>query len=148
MKMNYRSAILTGGLLLIFGAMDGMAQCRNYTKNQCLPMLDGYVASDSYNSARFSPGESAELTMTFTEGVEYRLLVCAQSILGEVTFNVFDDENTLLYSNAEKGNNPLFDFKVAGTQQLTIQVQVPAQATPSNLVPQGCVSIALGYKKE
>jgi hypothetical protein len=40
-----------------------------------------------------------------------------------------------------------FEFKVNQTQDLIIQVFALAQNNPNELVPQGCVSIVVGYKK-
>jgi hypothetical protein len=41
------------------------AQCRAFTKNQCLPQLEGYIQNDNYNSAMLVPGDEAELLLTF-----------------------------------------------------------------------------------
>ena len=84
------------------------AQCRSYTKKKCLPVLSGYVQNDNYNSAMLIPGDEAELLLTFYGGKEYRLLICSQPILGDVEFEVFDDNDEMLYSNtssADSGNN-------------------------------------------
>ena len=48
-------------------AIQSQAQCRNFTKKNCLPALDGYVQNDNYNSAVLIPGDEAELELTFWE---------------------------------------------------------------------------------
>lgn len=121
------------------------AQCRAFTKNQCLPLLDGYVQNDNYNSAMLVPGDEAELLLTFYGGKEYRLVVCAHPILGSVDFEITDTNGESIY----KGNsaeNGVFDFKMANTQQLIVKMKVPAQESTVSQ-HEGCVSVMAGSKE-
>lgn len=125
-------------------------QCRSYTKKKCLPVLDGYVQNDNYNSARLIPGDEAELMLTFYGGKEYRLLICSMPILGQVEFEVFDDAEEIIYSSetSEDQGTGSFDFKVTSTQQLTIKLKVPEDEGVSSVTPnEGCVTIMVGSKE-
>lgn len=121
------------------------AQCRAFTKNQCLPLLEGYVQNDNYNSAMLVPGDEAELLLTFYGGKEYRMVVCAHPILGSVDFEITDTSGESIF----KGNSAstgTFDFKMTNTQQLIVKLRVPAQKS-SVSAHEGCVSVMLGSKE-
>ena len=51
-------------------AVQANAQCRTFTKKNCLPTLDGYVQNENYNSAVLIPGDEAELELTFLAGID------------------------------------------------------------------------------
>ena len=121
------------------------AQCRAFTKNRCLPMLEGYSQNDNYNSAMLVPGDEAELLLTFYGGKEYRLVVCAHPILGSVDYEITDTSGEPVY----KGNsevNGIFDFKMANTQQLIVKLRVPEQKSTVS-AHEGCVSVMIGSKE-
>ncbi len=121
------------------------AQCRAFTKNQCLPLLEGYVQNDNYNSAMLVPGDEAELLLTFYAGKEYRMVVCAHPILGSVDFEITDTSGESIF----KGNSAstgTFDFKMTNTQQLIVKLRVPAQKA-SVSAHEGCVSVMVGSKE-
>ena len=121
------------------------AQCRAFTKNQCLPQLDGYVQNDHYNSAMLIPGDDAELLLTFYGGKEYRLVVCAHPILGSVDYEITDTNGDSIYrGNTGAGNT--FDFKMVNTQQLIVKLHVPDQKS-SVSTHEGCVSVLVGSKE-
>ncbi|MFM9985843.1 MAG: hypothetical protein ACKVOK_11460 [Flavobacteriales bacterium] len=122
-----------------------VAQCRAFTKNKCLPMLEGYVQNDNYNSALLVPGDEAELLLTFYGGKEYRLLLCSHPILGKVEFEVKDTNGELIYAGNSE-DKQLFDFKMANTQQLIVKIIVPDQ-TNSVSTHEGCVSVMVGSKE-
>jgi len=121
------------------------AQCRAFTKNRCLPMLESYVQNDNYNSAMLVPGDEAELLLTFYGGKEYRMVVCAHPILGSVDYEVTDTGGESIF----KGNsevNGIFDFKMANTQQLIVKLRVPDQKSAVS-AHEGCVSVMVGSKE-
>ena len=124
-------------------AASANAQCRSFTKKNCLPALDGYIQNENYNSAVLIPGDEAELELTFLGGVEYRVAVCAHPVLGDVTFEVLDGQNIRIWSNADGTDH--IDFQVEQTQRLRFRVKVPD--TDAAILHEGCVSILLGSKE-
>ena len=120
------------------------AQCRAFTKNKCLPLLDGYVQNENYNSAVLVPGDEAELLLTFYAGKEYRLVVNAHPVLGDVEFEVVDTNDQQIYNNKSAENKTIFDFKMSNTQQLIVKVRVPKQEAA--IQPEGCVTVLVGFK--
>jgi hypothetical protein len=131
-------------LLLLPGLAD--AQCRAFTKNKCLPLLDGYVQNDNYNSAVLVPGDEAELLLTFYSGKEYRIVVGSHPILGDVEFEIVDTNDEMIYNSKTSDNKSLFDFKMSNTQQLIVKVRVPKQ--DSAIQHEGCVTVLVGSKEK
>lgn len=124
------------------------AQCRPYTKNRVLPLMAGYVQNDNYNAAQLVPGDEAELLLTFYGNKEYRLVVSAHPVLGEVEFEVLDTNNQLIYASKDSNeeNKSIFDFKMSSTQQLIVRIRVPAQKAA--ITPhEGCVVVMSGFKE-
>lgn len=134
--------------LLMLVPLSSWSQCRSFTKKKCLPMLEGYIQNDNFNSAVLIPGDEAELLLTFYADKEYRLLVCGHPVLGELEYEVLDTDEETIYSSAksDKEDN-IFDFKVATTQQLIVRIRVPEGENPSALVHEGCVSVMVGSKE-
>lgn len=134
-------------LLLAFGlfATAANAQCRSFTKKNCLSTLDGYIQNDNYNSAILIPGDEAELMLTFLAGQDYRLLVCAHPVLGEITYEINDARGKRLFDSRKNEPDVTYvDFKVETTQQLQIHVQVPE--SKSAILHEGCVTVLVGSK--
>jgi hypothetical protein len=123
-------------------AVQANAQCRTFTKKNCLPTLDGYVQNENYNSAVLIPGDEAELELTFLAGIDYRVAVCAHPVLGAVEFEVLDEQNIRVWSNSEGADH--LDLRVENAQRLKFKVRVPD--TDAAILHEGCVSILLGSK--
>ena len=123
-------------------AIQSQAQCRKFTKKNCLPTLDGYVQNDNYNSAVLIPGDEAELELTFLGDTDYRVAVCAHPVLGAVEFDVLDQDNIRLWSNSEGADH--LDFRMENAQRLRFRVKVPE--TEAAILHEGCVSILVGSK--
>ena len=101
-------------------------------------------------NALFNPGDSADIEMTFNAGQEYRILVCSQDMIGNVHFKVMDKSRKILYNSDPKTKNPSWDFKVANTQVLIVQIVVPNMENKNKitrLTPSGCVSLLVGFKE-
>lgn len=147
-SFNKKSLIL----LLILGGLfssSADAQCKRFTKKYCLPTLTPYTHNGKLISSTFFPGEKADLELTFNAGKSYRILVCSQDLIGQVKFIVMDKTRKILYKSKEGETNPYWDFKMATTQDLIIQVDIPAQEKSNqknNIMPKGCVSIMIGFK--
>lgn len=123
-------------------AAQANAQCRTFTKKNCLPVLDGYVQNENYNSAVLIPGDEAELELTFLAGIDYRVAICAHPVLGAVEFEVLDEQNIRVWSNSDGADH--LDLRVENAQRLTFKVRVPD--TDAAILHEGCVSILLGSK--
>lgn len=122
------------------------AQCKLFTKKNCIPLLEPYISNGQFNGATLFEGESASVIQTFYSGQDYRLLVCASTILEGAYFEVKDLNGKLLFTAKDKANEPYWDFNVASTQQLSIDVYIPETSVREDLKKSGCVSIMVGFK--
>lgn len=122
------------------------AQCKRFTKNNCIPELGEYVFNGQLNAAVLLRGEEAELMLSFYSKQKYRMFVCAEEQLGDVVFEIMDTDRNIVYKSDGKGST--FDFKVPSTQQLIVRVIVPGEGTKHSLDFQGCVSILIGFIEE
>ena len=118
------------------------AQCRTFTKRNCLPVLEGYAQNDNYNSAVLIAGDEAELSLTFLPSTEYRVAVCAHPVLGDVTFDILDQQGIRIWSNS-KGEDHV-DFSLQHAQRLRFRIQVPD--SDAAILHEGCVSLLVGSK--
>ena len=118
------------------------AQCRTFTKRNCLPVLEGYAQNDNYNSAVLIAGDEAELSVTFLPSTEYRVAVCTHPVLGEVTFDILDQQGIRIWSNSNGEDH--VDFSLQHAQRLRFQIQVPD--TDAAILHEGCVSLLVGSK--
>lgn len=137
-------ALLATGLLLT--ASTAQAQCKSFAKNKCVPGLAPYKFNETFNGAQLSPGDEAEVALTFYSGQEYRVMVCAQAILGEVNWKLVDENNKIVFESLADEPKHHFDLKAAGTTQLRCVVWVPARAK-TEYVHLGCVAIMVGFKE-
>ena len=134
-------------VMLLAGINESAAQCKSYAKRNCRPQLKPYLHNGQLNNAVLIPGDKAELLLTFFSGQEYRLMVCAMPVLGNVTFRILDSDRNVIYESKKSPDKKYFDFKVASTQQLIVEINVPESYKPSEIVPEGCVSVLIGFKK-
>ena len=93
-------------------------------------------------------GQSTEMNLTFYAGQAYRILVCAEPILGDVAFKVFDKSRKVVFDSKQNNDPDFWDFKVKNTEQFIVQVEIPKSNSPSSTPPSGCVSILVGFKKD
>lgn len=133
-------------VVLILAAAGVDAQCRSFARNKCVPGLAPYKFNETFNSAQLSPGEEAEVNLTLFSGQEYRVMVCAHPILGEVNWKLVDAANTTLFESPASDPKGHFDLKAAGTSQVRVVVTVPDRAG-GDMVHVGCVAIMLGFKE-
>ena len=124
-KIIILSVFILGLQTNIFG------QCKSFTKQVCKPKLSPYIYNGQVNSAVLSGGDIAELMMTFYSGQDYRIVVCGEETLKNITFTLKDMTDH-------------WDFHAKVTQQLTVEVKIPV--SDNNSDSSGCVSILVGFK--
>lgn len=123
------------------------AQCKGFTKKECLPQIKPYVYNGQLNSAVLNEGDVAELLLTFYNDQDYRIYICSQEILGNVEFKLLDTDRNTLFFNKDHDYVKFWDFKSNSTQQLIVQVRVPLSEIKKEIVNSGCVSIIVGFKQ-
>jgi|TARA_B110000495_G_C22938088_1_gene548762 hypothetical protein len=140
--MKNLSLIILLSLLIPFG-ING--QCRGFTKKTGRPLVEPYIHNGQMNSAVLFPGDSADIMLTFYSEQQYRLVICAEEQLGDVSYRVSDIERNVIFDSKESGSK-VFDFIVESSQQLIISVDVPESKNTHDIDFQGCVAILVGFK--
>ena len=139
--------IFSMAVALVFATTTQLnSQCKSYIKRNCVPKLSPYAHSGQLNKTVLFPGDKAEIMLTFYSGMDYRIVVCSEVILGKVTYKVMDMDRNLIFDSAKDKTKTSFDFKVASTQQLMVEITVPQPVVEPEILPQGCVAVVVGYK--
>jgi len=147
MKKIFLYTLLTS--LLILGTIpEAHAQCKKFTKKECLPNLKPYTYNGQLNSAVLAEGDVAELLLTFHKDQKYRICVCNEEMIGNVSFKIFDTRKRLIFDQAKNNDTATWDFVSKTTQQLIIQITVPEEVPKNEIVKTGCVSILVGFLDE
>jgi len=144
MKQLLLFTILTCSILFS-NIYESQAQCKTFTKTECLPSLYPYTYNGQLNSAILSEGDVAELLLTFHKDISYRISVCNQEMIGKVRFKVFDTKKNLIFEQTKEHDQTFWDFTSKSSQQLIVQVTVPVGSTKSEISKTGCVSILIGF---
>jgi len=147
MKHSHSVKALVSGLLIGLSITAATAQCNVFVKKKCMMKIQPFTHNGQTNTSTLTSGQNSELNMTFYAGQDYRILVCAQEALGEVTFKVMDMSHKVVFDSKENDSPDFWDFKVKNTQQLIVHVDVPKSNSPATVQPSGCVSVMVGFKK-
>lgn len=131
----------------MFMPLQSEAQCRGYAKRKCRPNLGEYTHDGKMNVAQLFPGDKAEILLTFYKGQNYRLLVCTDETFEGTEFTVYDTDKNKVFDSSKEGHDK-FDFKVASTQQLVVEIKIPQEQkeTNSEFEMTGCVAVMVGIK--
>ncbi|HLP14062.1 MAG TPA: hypothetical protein VK177_19175 [Flavobacteriales bacterium] len=132
--------------VLIAGIGISHAQCKGFAKKKCLPDMKPYATSGKINATTMRPGDKAELMVTFNSDVEYRLMVCGMDNI-KVSFKVMDTDKNVFF-DSEKNKKNYFDFNVASTQQLIVEINCEDKDSLTGITPEGCISILTGTKSK
>lgn len=147
MKLSLATVFVTASLL--FGTMTNA----QVTCDSIAGIAGSYLSKGTENSVFISDGqvyraflqddESAEFNTTFFGGSTYRIAVSAGKREDYVIFEIRDEQDMLLFTNADQGNAPYWDFKVTGTMECRIQTRLD-----SNKKSSGCAILLIGFEKK
>lgn len=146
MKHLYSPKMLAGAFLLVL-PFASVAQCNTFVKKKCMMKIQPFTHNGQMNTSTLTAGQNTELNMTFYSGQSYRILVCSQETLEDVSFKVMDMSHKIVFDSKQNDSPDFWDFKVKNTQQLIVHVDVP-QAGTSSTPQSGCVSVMVGFKKD
>jgi len=135
-------------LFILGTSFTASAQCKSFTKKNCLPELAPYIYNGQLNSAVLTQGDAAELMLTFYPDQDYRIFVCHDEALGNVEFELFDANKHLLFSNKDNNYQDHWDFTTNATMQIIVRVVIPEKPNNQISVKSGCVSILVGFKNK
>jgi hypothetical protein len=151
--MKYISAIILS--LSVSALVAQTSACGQFHRKYCKFNDDKSAEKWQYNaqsrSGLFAQGIASKLRCVIYKGMDYRLSVCAETILGEkVNYKIFDGRtNELLFDNSTKEDTQIFTFQSVSTRQLVIEVVVPQGATEKDqhkASDAACVGLLIEHK--
>lgn len=148
-SMRLKSKALILASLFIFAvAGDLAAQCsKTWVKKKCLPKMAPFIHNGQLNMSQLKEGGSSETSLTFYSGQDYRILICAEETLENVSFTVSDMTGKIIFDSKAHNDTDVWDFKVQTTTDLKIVVNV-GKNEGGNGTATGCVSILVGFKSK
>ena len=148
----FLSLVLTAALSVPLFSQSGV--CGQFHKKYCMFESDK-AGNWQYNaqskSGLFNQGMVSKLRCVIYKGMDYRISVCCETILGDkVAYKIFDARtNELLFDNKTAEDTQQFEFQSVSTRQLVIEVVVPQGATEKDKhksTDAACVGLLIEHK--
>ncbi|HEU4719698.1 MAG TPA: hypothetical protein VFU15_17760 [Bacteroidia bacterium] len=139
-------ATLLASLFTLAVASDTVAQCnKTWVRKKCVPKIAPFIHNGQMNSTLLKEGGKMETVLTFYSGQDYRILVCAEETLENVSFTVSDMTGKIVFDSKQHNNTDVWDFKVKTTMDLKVDVDAGTNEGGDGNAT-GCVSILVGFK--
>ncbi len=128
--------------------------CGQYHRKYC-KFEDEKGGNWQYNaqskSGLFNQGMVSKLRCVIYKGMDYRISVCCETIIGEkVNYKIFDSRTSeMLFDNKAAEETQVFEFQSVSTRQLVIEVVVPQGATEKDkhkATDAACVGLLIEHK--
>lgn len=137
---------ITAAALLFASVGDlAYAQCSKNWARKCITKVAPFTHNGQVNTVQLREGQKTESVLTFNSGQDYRILVCAEETLENVSFVVYDMKGRIVFDSKTKNNTDVWDFKVKTTTQLKVVVD-GGKNENSKGTATGCVSVLVGFK--
>lgn len=141
-------AVILASLFTFAVAGDLVAQCsKTWVKKKCLPKMAPFINNGQLNTTQLKEGGSTETSLTFYSGQDYRILICSEETLENMSFIVSDMTGKILFDSKLHNDTDVWDFKVQTTTDLKIVVSA-GKNEGGNGTAAGCVSILVGFKSK
>ena len=148
----FLSFIITIALSTSLFSQSGV--CGQFHRKYCV-FDDSKAGNWQYNaqskSGLFNQGMVSKLRCVIYKGMDYRISVCCEAIIGEkVNYKIFDARtNEMLFDNKAAEDTQSFEFQSVSTRQLVIEVVVPQGATEKDKhksMDAACVGLLIEHK--
>jgi hypothetical protein len=143
-----RKALFLAAIFSVAILGDVAAQCsKTWVRKKCVPKISPFIHNGQMNTTPLKEGGKMETTLTFYSGQDYRILVCSEETLENVSFVVSDMNGKIIFNSKEHNNTDVWDFKVKTTTDLKVEVNV-GKNEGGNGTAEGCVSVLVGFKSK
>jgi len=131
--MKYIVTILFTAIIS-FSAFSQAGVCGQFHKKYCILEKEKgtkWLYNAQSKSGLFNQGMVSKLRCVIYKGMDYRVSVCCETVLGDkVSYKIYDARtNEMLFDNSTADNTQIFEFQSISTRQLIIEVVVPQGAT-------------------
>lgn len=135
-------------------------KCSGYQRDSCNKSQNMYYKVHSASrSALFLKGQSSQTPLTIYNGRDYRISLCWDPILGnKIIFKIYDSATqSVLYDNENDNYSSDFEFTVAQTSDIIVEVAIPGSSDLANATSQdelifvekdkemGCVGVLIEH---
>jgi hypothetical protein len=148
--------VLTIVLTALFSsyAFSQAGVCGNFHKKYCVlekSKNEKWQYNAQSKSGLFNQGMVSKLRCVIYKGMDYRISVCCETVLGDkVNYKIFDSRTSeMLFDNTAAENTQIFEFQSVSTRQLIIEVVVPQGATEKDkhkASDAACVGLLIEHK--
>jgi hypothetical protein len=146
MKITTTRALFLASVFSLAITGDVIAQCsKTWVKKKCVPKINPFIHNGQMNVTPLKEGGKLETTLTFYSGQDYRILVCSEETLENVSFVVSDMTGKVIFDSKQNNYTDVWDFKVKTTTDLKVEVNA-GMNEGGNGSATGCVSILVGFK--
>lgn len=148
--MNYLKKTIALSTLVVSATLissEVNAQCKGFTKRNCMQELSPYLSNGQFNGAYMIPGESADVKINFNQGLSYRLIICADPFLENLNYTLKDDKGVIYLNDTLKETTGFTDLEVTQSKPMTLSISVPEKENTTGIVRNGCVSVLIGFKE-
>jgi hypothetical protein len=128
--------------------------CGQFHKKFCVlekNKNDKWQYNAQSKSGLFNQGMTSKLRCVIYKGMDYRISVCCETVLGDkVSYKILDARTSeMLFDNATAEDTQVFEFQSVSTRQLIIEVVVPTGATEKDkhkASDAACVGLLIEHK--
>lgn len=122
--------------------------CNGFALKQCKFDWDDFRSNGQDVSADMEVGETADLSMVFYKGHDYKVYVCSEETLGDMSIKIKTSSGEVLFDNAKFDNSPSWDFSMSSTRRLIVEITSPGGGGSSEdgFVESGCVALMVGVR--
>jgi hypothetical protein len=139
---------------LVASVLSQTSVCGQYHRKYCKFEDDKgreWLYNAQSKSGLFNQGMVSKLRCVIYKGMDYRISVCCETIIGEkVNYKIFDARTSeLLFDNKASEDTQIFEFQSVSTRQLVIEVLVPKGATEKDehkSTNAACVGLLIEHK--
>ena len=129
-------------VLLTWSATPAFSQCDS-TAVQAQKFMDAaYISDGQMYRALLFDDQVAEFSPTFYGGAKYRIVAFSGQEKEQLQFSLYDEDNNLLFTNADYANSPYWNFEFESTMKCRIEAQLDLSKQKS-----GCAVLLIGFER-
>jgi hypothetical protein len=131
-------------LVVFAGRYMAYSQCKDFAREECMPLLEKYIHDGNYNGIILGLDEDVELHKAFFKNQKYRVVVCREKHLPQVNFRISNSNFEVLYDNKADGFANFYDFELNESENLIISLKFNKEDLEYDTGVSGCVVILFG----
>ena len=133
---------ITFAFILGWSVTPAFSQCDSTAAQAEKFMDDAYISDGQAYRALLFDDQIAEFNTTFYGGAKYRIIAFSGKQKEQLQFSLYDEDNNLLFTNADHKNSPYWNFEFESTMKCRIEAQLDLSKQKS-----GCAVLLIGFER-